>query len=415
MDRLLKSAQASTERMVHGAVLEDLFNHLPAASMAELTAILAKNEDVPNTADRAAPGLSLDKIPIVIVTGVPGSGKARLCSSIVALAKDDARWLVFRPDFQSPSRFDPKQLQMSMHNAVLGNERTKSAGKDGRRLRVLVVAQGTTAVPDVVRAIYDHPDEWVRAKYTIESVCCCVDPANSFMRSRQSFPLLLEQCARGWCTAIVVTGEGRAVVEKAPEAILMGGRRRAGPARSLAEWLVRLHNPKAMVIRAEDGRIVDSDDFEMLLSAPIHFSGIDAIADRSIVMPGWSLQTATSFAADDRVEGFRAVCILIKAPLNRSRVDRKLKKLVTANCASGSNDGSGHCIYRIKARVIFEGSPQLYQLHFVKMSRHISYTPSKLGAVEGKPEIQPCFVFTGTGLTEVCHIARGHSVHSVWG
>ena len=205
LDSLLDSAHVSTEFVVHAALLEDLFSHLPTTPMAELTAILAASAREPRGSSELLSGLSPDRIPIMIVTGVPGTGKARLCSSIVALAKDDIRWLVFRPDLQSSSRFDPKQLQMSMHNAVLGNERTKNSGKDGRQLRVLVITRGTTAVSDVVRTIHEHPDEWVRSKYTIESVCCCVDPANSFIRSRQPFPLLLERCARGWCTAIVIT------------------------------------------------------------------------------------------------------------------------------------------------------------------------------------------------------------------
>ena len=264
-------------------------------------------------------------------------------SSIVALAKEDTKWIVLKPDFESAPTFNVKKVQSQLKNVAAAHSR--GAGDGAKLTRVLLITSGYTDVTEVVRTIQHHPDWKVASTFTIASVSCCVDPANTFWQSRRTFPMLLEQAAAGWCSSIILTGEGRESCEKRPRsardassnssqkkkkssgfsfADLLGGGGGGGGsttttstarpkssgrsgrpgssgarrtnsniadiATSLPEWLLRKANPDARVVRAEDGRIVDESAFEDLLALD-NFNDPKMSAQRSLGCPGWTLAT----------------------------------------------------------------------------------------------------------------------------
>lgn len=196
-------------------------------------------------------------LPITIVTGVPGTGKARVAASVVALTKDTARWVLLRQDFaENHGDFSVTQLQEQLAAVVTaavasrrddsprsstststssavddhgsaavgdsavggmqdadfgggssaGGEGDESSGADGPAARILVITTGFVDIVDVVRGIFHHPDATVRASVYVASVCCCIDPTNCFADELRPFPTLLEQAAEGWCNVVVLTG-----------------------------------------------------------------------------------------------------------------------------------------------------------------------------------------------------------------
>ena len=200
-----------------------------------------------------------DTIPITIITGVPGSGKLRVCASITALAKENTRWHTLRPDVQTPAYFDAVHLQDQLSKLLAGHKRRKSQSDDERQLRVLVITKGCADLVHVVKAITFHPDEQVASQFRIAAVCCCVDPANAYIQSRTTFPMFLEMCAKGWCSTMIITGERKSGYERpssssssssaSASASASGRFRVTGTsgelerALSLAEWVARQSNP----------------------------------------------------------------------------------------------------------------------------------------------------------------------------
>ena len=213
----LRDGVANLEQVLTLSRVEDAYSAMASAPSEEVKQFMS--DCISNASTKG-------KVPITIVTGVPGSGKARVCSSIVALAKEDTKWMVLKPDFETAPIFNLKKLQSQLKNVAAAHSRSRGGGGGGggnsgdgrppKLTRVLLITSGYTDVAEVVRAILHHPDWKVASKFTIASVCCCVDPANTFWQSRRTFPKFLEQAAAGWCSSIILTGQGRESCEKRP-------------------------------------------------------------------------------------------------------------------------------------------------------------------------------------------------------
>jgi hypothetical protein len=196
----LAAAVPNLSRVLQLAEVEDAYGPLVAPT-EEIQHILAPAQSA--TADAvaaiadAARASADGRIHITIITGIPGSGKARVCSSIVALAKEDFRWVTVKPDFATAPTFDPTRLQSQLRNVHLGQARSGGGsgggggGKGDKPLRVLLLTSGYTDIAEVVHAIHSHPEYEVARAFRIASIICCVDPANVFMQEVRATPQTL--------------------------------------------------------------------------------------------------------------------------------------------------------------------------------------------------------------------------------
>ena len=123
-----------------------------------------------------------------------------------------------------------------MAPAVLAAVAARPSGPEaaGPRTRILVITAGFGDIAEVVRAIKTHPNVAVRAGVQIASASCCVDPGNCFWEESRTFPNLLEQCAEGWCSTVMLTGESGSLKQlKTAEALVRAVRQHGhylGPA-----------------------------------------------------------------------------------------------------------------------------------------------------------------------------------------
>lgn len=356
----------------------DAYAHLDAVPAAEADALFCTgvNGSAKNSKDDES-GQDDDSIgiPINIVTGVPGSGKSRLCTSIVSLAREKVQWLVLRQELDSAGAFEPSWLDDSL-SAVVARGRAAPPGT--KSTRVLLVTAGFTDIAAVVHRIKTHPEG---GAFIVASVTCCVDPSNSFWDGgRRPFPTLLDQVALGWCNLIALTGEGKGTLEPSPPPptaskespwllkALTGrpssvpGGARGFRAKSLAEWLARVANPTARVMTAVDGRVTGGDDFEALLDHSSFASPVLA-RERFLRNPGWTSREAQPAPVH---AGFGSTVLRFNCSLDRCRLAEKLKS------ESAEKEG----IFRVKGRVEFDGAAELQTIHYVRCSRHYSAIPT---------------------------------------
>lgn len=99
---------------------------VPAAEAAALLAVAGGVQAQANANAQAAAAAAT--IPVTIMTGVPGSGKLRVCASITALAKEGGRWVTLRPDVQTEAYFDAHHLQDQLATFLTGCVWTQSGG-----------------------------------------------------------------------------------------------------------------------------------------------------------------------------------------------------------------------------------------------------------------------------------------------
>lgn len=164
----------------------------------ETASTLGGREPAPSVgAERTRGGT--DCVPVTVLTGVPGAGKARVSASIVALTADTVQWLVLRTDLAAGIDFNAAKLHDQLAAAVASVDTDR--GRSGAR-RVLVVTVGYTPVAAVVRAIEGHPDAAVRVRVRVAAVACCVDPVCCVLADRRLLPHVLEQCALGVCVRL---------------------------------------------------------------------------------------------------------------------------------------------------------------------------------------------------------------------
>ncbi|KAJ7385532.1 hypothetical protein OS493_015104 [Desmophyllum pertusum] len=245
---------------------------------------------------------------LTILTGVPGSGKESLCLALVALAKENSKWIILQRPVSNSDPFDPKVLQESLSNTLSSQRRLHARlSASGRRLRVIVVTPGFTDVTNVVQAIMTHPDVEVAKCVKIGAVTCCLDPLNTFMENRLTLPKLLEQCAQGWVNNVVFTS----CLEPQNEQL------------SLVQKLVRACNPDVAFILAKQGEVTRTPDVELILSDNA-FDEDKMTQKRQLMCPGWSLGLFSFGVADPPIN---EISVPFYGSLHKSRFVANLKAL----------------------------------------------------------------------------------------
>ncbi|XP_022802915.1 uncharacterized protein C20orf194-like isoform X2 [Stylophora pistillata] len=245
---------------------------------------------------------------LTILTGVPGSGKESLCLALLALAKENSKWIILKRPVSNSDAFDPKVLQESL-TATLSSQRRLHArlSASGRRLRVIVVTPGFTDIAEVIQAIRTHPDSEMSKCVKIGAVTCCVDPLNTFMGHRLTLPRLLEQCAQGWVNNVVFTS----CVEPQNEQL------------SFVQKLVRACNPDVAFILAKGGEVTRTPDVELILS-DIALDEDRMVQKRELMCPGWSLGLFLTGITEPQIN---EIGVTFYGPLSRQRFVSNLKGL----------------------------------------------------------------------------------------
>ena len=199
--RASSAGRLSTDRSVyvHSASLEDFTGGAEGA--------------LDEPAASTAPDNS-SALPLTIVCGVPGSCHGTVGKSLMAFSKSsdwtEAVLAAGEPDF-----------------AELVKAARDAATKGGDSQRLLVVTEGYVDVVRLTSAIATHPD--LSTLCRVASVVAVVKPANfsirreghvsnkfgadeeeTFTESTSVLPALLDQCAWGWTSAIVILGSSAA-------------------------------------------------------------------------------------------------------------------------------------------------------------------------------------------------------------
>eukprot|EP00057_Strongylocentrotus_purpuratus_P013913 XP_011668387.1 PREDICTED: uncharacterized protein C20orf194 [Strongylocentrotus purpuratus] len=208
--RMMKKVPSLTQANVYLSTLNSFLAHLSVSSVDPAPVSAA---DLPSILDpsteQSQPSSDADEVVITLLTGITGSHKETLCTTLTNLAKDYNRWAVLRAPFGVPHAYNQKQLEASLTNIVTAARRQRAsirASTGGRKkMRVLIMTPGFTDTVSVVSAILNHPNADIRGSLKIGAVTACVDPLTTFIEHRMTFPLLLDQCAQGWVNNILLT------------------------------------------------------------------------------------------------------------------------------------------------------------------------------------------------------------------
>ncbi|PIK34946.1 hypothetical protein BSL78_28229 [Apostichopus japonicus] len=303
--------------------------HLKASSVLKTVSIpecdLAKVlvEPVPHTIKETKDNV----IVVNLLTGVPGSHQEELCKALVNMAKEQNRdnlralwWTKEDESFAGCTRIHHRKgcLQYS-----------ESSNQDVARHLVL-------------------------------NITCCVDPLNTFLSNRMTFPLLQDQCKRGWVNNVLFTGSTET---------------KSGDL-DFCKDLIRKANPDVGFIHAEKGEIRRSTDAESIVSET-SFMDVEMIRSRHLSSPGWWKGMDHSSVLHP---SFNKVCLSFYQPLERNKF---LNNLKTLHMTSGKDNVPGH-LYHIRGTTKFTDSDHLTEVYFTTLSGYLS-----LAAVQNVPIAHP--------------------------
>ncbi|XP_035674114.1 uncharacterized protein C20orf194 homolog isoform X2 [Branchiostoma floridae] len=378
LEMMLTQPSALRKAMVN---LPDLKRFLPHSSAScllqtpvpasDLAVLLDQAEEEPMDLEP-----NMEEIIVTILTGIPGSHKDNLCTSLVNINKEHGRWVVLRQPIEITEGFDADSLQASLSAAVTAQRRraAKASAAGKKKMRAVIVTPGFTDVLDVVLAVLCHPDPEVRSRLKVGAVTACVDPMNTFLEDRFLFPKVLDQCAPGWVNNIVFTSCTEV----------------QNPQLEVTQHLIRAVNPDAAFVLAERGEVTRSEDVELILSETL-FSQPKMAQLRHLGTSGWSQGQVQSFPPSPTMQD---VCIYFSLPLDRVKFQAKCKALKSALSPYPFHGN----VYCTKGHVQFLDSPKQYEVIHVTKSGYLSMVASETehDTVDG----DFCMVFTGCGLQE---------------
>ncbi|XP_032237249.2 dynein axonemal assembly factor 9 isoform X2 [Nematostella vectensis] len=351
----------------------------------DLTVALGTAPETPTESDNSL------ELSLTILTGVPGSGKDELCSTLVALAKENSKWIILKSPISSSQPFDPEGLQASLTTTLTSQRRLHARlSASRRRLKVIVVTPGFTDIVDVVMAIANHPNAEVYSHVKIGAITCCVNPENVFMENRYTLPKLLDQCAQGFVNNIVFTSCLDAQNEQL----------------SAVQKLIRVCNPQAAFILAKDGKVTRTPDVELILSETA-FDEVDSAQRRHLMCPGWTLGDFNSGGMEPPIN---EIFIEFYKPLERHRFQSKLKEMKGQLCIAESLDRGA--VHSIRGHVRFSDHNTISEVHWTSLIGHLSQSlvetnnvprppskPAQNGNQESsKANLAQFLVFTGFAL-----------------
>uniref|UniRef100_UPI00358EF95A dynein axonemal assembly factor 9-like n=1 Tax=Myxine glutinosa TaxID=7769 RepID=UPI00358EF95A len=278
-----------------------------------------------------------DKIIITIITGLPGSFKLDLCSSLVSTNRDRDRWTVLQLTADKHGGPCTRVLQQYLSDMVQGQSWSRGSKPNAKPPRLILLTPGLTDIVSVVNAVFKHPDLPVASHCVIGAITVCVNPKVVYMEHRLTFPRFLEQCTPGFVSAVVFTGP-----HKAPHHLL--------------RELILTVNPGASIIMSECGKVLRKEDVELILSGN-KFEDPAMVRLRHTTCPTWADGSFVGGSLYPRIVEIR---ISFYLPLEKPLfiVNCKRLKSSLANAPFYGN------IYNIWGRVKFSDSDTVVQVNY---------------------------------------------------
>jgi hypothetical protein len=185
--------------------------------------LLVTEESSSTTTSWSTVEATKSSIPLILIGGVPGSGKNQFASVLTDRTRDEYQWSTIGND--DMSMMDSRNILASLRDAAsVIAEEEKQGTMSERPRRVLYVLPGACTVSDAINLIGKDID--VAAMFHITATVGCVNVPLSYASSSpedvQLLPGITEQIRKGWTTHIVVFGaHGRNDVSKAIQERLM--------------------------------------------------------------------------------------------------------------------------------------------------------------------------------------------------
>ena len=310
--------------------------------------------------------------PFIFVTlliGIPGSNQEKICSIVTEGTKQDHHFIVLRQPLGSEELFSALNLQKALHML-------SKRGNDP--IRVMVIVSAYVEVPEVVSAIVQHPDKFVRQSCHVSSICSCVDLRNLFVSNRTCFPKIVEQCSEGWVNNIIVTGCSPTKQKGKDDRINF----------------LRTINPSCRIIEVEGNNFIDKDSLDEICAVDAFYEST-LPTSRHLTAPGWF---TLKYKPNPPFIPISYLTVSFSGELCKARFMSHLKSLhqkegrvyVDRLMMSGS-------IFYVGGRTKFSDDSNLYTLECTPRSEAISLN---LFNKPLPPGSKNCFVFTGYKITE---------------
>uniref|UniRef100_A0A8C4WZC4 Uncharacterized protein n=1 Tax=Eptatretus burgeri TaxID=7764 RepID=A0A8C4WZC4_EPTBU len=300
---------------------------------AELPVLLHE----PSVKDLSPQVTSKDKIIIAIITGLPGSYKRDLCSSLVSTNRDRDRWTVLQLTADEHGRLCTWVLQQYLSDMVQRQSWSRTSKPNAKPPRLILLTPGFTDIVSVVNAVFKHPDVHVASHCVIGAITACVNPKVVYMEHRLTFPRFLEQCTPGFVSVVVFTGPKKA------------------PHQPLRELILAV-NPGVSIIMSECGKILRNEDVELILSGN-KFGDPAMVRLRHTTCPTWA---DGSFVVGSLFPHIVEIRISFYLPLE--------KPLFIVNCkrlkSSLTNAPYHGNIYNIWGQLKFSDSDTVVQVNY---------------------------------------------------
>ena len=302
-----------------------------------------------------------NQTPIIILAGIPGSGRHLLINSLRSLAAEDAQWRVV--EVPTNERFDPTTLHAHL-SSIAFLSAPNSQGRrhitfgSGKKLRLIVLTPGYASVKETISAIENHPNLLVRDRFSIASVTSCIHVENAFAENWTMYPHLLENCAMGLTHNVVLFGK--------PEQM------------DVIQSFIRSANPDVNFIRASaSGRVYRDDDIVEITSTDWFYQ------------PNVHKKRLLTTAVSQKSNNFGYVSIHLRmcVRLDRSLFMENLDKLTQSP------------IHRMKARVCFTDAPTtLVEIQSLNGVLQFGSSPIPIPPSESQDEHHSTFQFHGLGI-----------------
>ncbi|CAG5116552.1 unnamed protein product [Candidula unifasciata] len=310
-----------------------------------------------------------ETIIITIVAGLPGSGKETLASLLTSLNTDFTNWLVYEQLEQC------QVVTASLHQTMFAAAQSQKQWLLTKSTRLVIVAPGLCDTADVVRAISHHPNHKLRSQFVVGSVTVCIDPENTFMEHKMTFPVLAGNCAQGWVNNILFTSKTDA----------------SSDLLETIQALIRSINPEVDFLKMSNDTVTRESDIELIMSETA-FNEPELETVRVLLKPHWHEGYPHAWPCNPPMND---VVLRFTHPLEK-HLTIKMLRGIKSSLKHHPFDGN---IYFVGGNLIFIGSPKYVDIQFTTVSgqlimNNVTSNPPSEG-------IHCVICFTGIGLQEL--------------
>eukprot|EP01135_Chromosphaera_perkinsii_P010339 Nk52_evm11s2118 gene=Nk52_evmTU11s2118 len=350
---------AGLQRTLSILEINDAHSHLPKipqCSWDSISQVLDDNGSNESSYTKDSGGESEStgcSIPVTIITGLPGSGKSRLLSSIVNVSTENTKWIVVEQSIESGMEFNPEKTQKALSSIWKSVSKSVASSEEQakkKQTRAVIITPGYADVVEVCRCIVNHPDVDIRSHFYIGAINACVDPSLVFVKDRMVYPAALEQCCSGFTSSVIFTKcEMNSSVSQAKLAPVLS--------------LIKHCNPQVNFIRTKNNYLLaNTADFDTILSTEL-FNSSPMVMQRLWLHAGWN-SVDQVYHPSPIVNPFSTVMLQFSAPLDKTFLTQQLKSLMSTSFSSASPMSSASSrekgfVHRLKGkvRILTENNP----------------------------------------------------------